>query len=186
MRFTHLIAAVLVGGALLIAGCGAEQNDNEELGAQISAILGNDFTGNYVRIHGVRSVPADTKYPCLNEFDLCLGLSQEGLTSMVRDLCPSDDTPEGTWEFTYVMFTDATCQTALANLGCIPTINEWLHPGYNHNNVTCITRNADKTFDFCVLDPVTGAGSEACSPCGSGPNATSSATAESTVCSPGT
>ncbi|MCK6551446.1 hypothetical protein L6R52_36760 [Myxococcota bacterium] len=179
-----ILGAVLIAATLVVAGCGTDQNNNEELGAQISAILGNDFTGNYVRIHGVRNVPADTKYPCLNEFDVCLGMSPEGMTSMVRDLCPSDDTPEGVWTFTYVIYADAACVEPLANLGCIPTMDEWLHPGYNHNDVVCITRNADKGFDFCVLDPVTWAGSEACPPCIPNPGSTGPNVAPtSSVCS---
>jgi hypothetical protein len=157
------IFIVLIAGAALVS-CGTEKTGSD-VGSQVAAVLGNDFTGNYVRVHGVRSVPADGKYPCLNEFEVCLGLDPAGATASVQDLCPSDDTPEGTWSFTYVIFADSACTAPLANLGCIPQMDEWLHPGHNANDVVCITRNADKSFDFCVMDPVTGAGSESCPPC---------------------
>lgn len=175
MKKLFASVAALVAATWMVACGGTDPaaNLSGEVGANIQAVLGNDFTGNFVRIHGVRSVPTDTKYPCLNEFEVCLGLDPVGATAAIKDLCPSDDTPEGTWAFTYVVFADAACTVPLANFGCIPTMQEWLHPGRNHNDVVCITRNAEKDFDLCVLDPVTGAGSEACPPCIPNPGADS-------------
>ncbi|HEU5217074.1 MAG TPA: hypothetical protein VFU23_00345 [Gemmatimonadales bacterium] len=161
MRHLRVMSAALAAASLVSCSGG----DGSDRTSAISAVLGNDFTGNYARIHGIRSVPADGKYPCLDEFDVCLGLDPAGATAAIPDLCPSDDTPPGTWSFTYVLYADAQCTTALANLGCMPTQGEWLTPGHNNNDVVCTTRNADKTWDFCVMDPVTGAGSEACPVC---------------------
>lgn len=160
--FKLMAVVAMVALSVGLGGCIAPQ---EELGASVQAVLGNDFTGNFVKIHGVRAPGADRKYPCISEFEVCLGLDPAGATAAIRDLCPSDDTPEGTWSFTYVIYADAACTQTLANLGCVPTMQEWLHPGANDNDVVCITRNAEKSFDFCVMDPVTGAGSEACPPC---------------------
>lgn len=42
MRMLSILGAVLIAATLVVAGCGTDQNNNEELGAQISAILGND------------------------------------------------------------------------------------------------------------------------------------------------
>lgn len=151
--------------ALLAGLAGCVMPEDEGTGAAIQACLGNDFTGNYVKVSGMRSTAADGKYPCLSQFELCLPLDRQGVTSPIKDLCPSDDTPSGTWAFKYVLYADKGCAAPMGNLACAPTDKEWLHQGSNRNDVRCITRNADKTFDFCVLDPVTGAGSEACPPC---------------------
>jgi hypothetical protein len=139
---TVLKSTLAVALALGLIGCSADTSE-PIVGALHSGVLGNDFTGNYVRVHAVRSVPADGKNPCLSELEVCLGLDPAGATAAVKDLCPSDDTPEGTWSFTYVVFFDAACTVPLANLGCMPIMQEWLHPGHNHNDVVCITRNAD-------------------------------------------
>jgi hypothetical protein len=163
---TLKMALVAAASVAFLGGCGAE-DAGDPSNARMFSTLGNDFTGNYVKIKGTRKVPADKKYPCLNSFEVCLSLDPEGITNAVKDLCPSDNTPEGTWNFTYVIYDDNACQRPLANLGCVPDLNEWLHPGQNSNNVTCITRNADKTFNFCVMDPITGAGSDKCPKCSS-------------------
>lgn len=168
MRTIRVVMGILL--SLVFAGCSAAGSDDDpygenDLNSSIYNLLGNDFTGNSVRIHGTRSTLADRKYPCVNEFDVCLGTDPNGVTPAVRDLCPSDDTPNGTWSFSFVIYGDTTCTTPLGNLGCMPVTGEWLHPGHNHNEVICLTRNGDKDFDFCVMDPVTGAGSEACPPC---------------------
>ncbi len=164
MRAIVATGAALAASIGLVACSGARTQD-EATGTSVSAVLGNDFTGNYLKIWGVRSPASDPKYPCLNEFEVCLGLDPGGITPAVKDLCPSDDTPSGTWAFKYVVFVDPQCTVALDNFGCVPTAQEWVHPGSNHHDVVCITRNADDTWDLCVMDPVTGAGSEACPPC---------------------
>ena len=158
---------IAVAGALAISvvWLGSCEGSSQDYGTTFQAVLGNDFTGNYAKIHGVRSVMVDAKYPCLNEFEACVSLTADGKTAAIEDLCPSDDTPGGTWNFTYKLYADKDCKDLLGNLGCVPTLREWLHPGRNCNDVVCITRNASKEFDFCVMDPVTGAGSEACPPC---------------------
>jgi hypothetical protein len=48
-------------------------------------------------------MPANPVYPCINEFEVCAGTDPSGATATVKDLCPSPDTPEGTWSFTFVM-----------------------------------------------------------------------------------
>lgn len=161
--FKIMTMVACVALAVGMAGCAGMED--QKLGSSIQSVLGNDFTGNYVKISGLRSQPADGKYPCLNQFEVCLGLDPEGVTAAIKDLCPSDNTPSGTWMFRYVIYADPACTEKLENLGCEPKEAEWLHPGPNHNDVACITRNASKTFDFCVYDPETGAGSEACRPC---------------------
>jgi hypothetical protein len=160
-KLMAMMAVLMI--AVGLVGCVAPAPD--EAGASMQALLGNDFTGNYVKVLGNRSVPADGKYPCINQFEVCLGLDPAGATAAIKDLCPSTNTPAGTWAFSYIIYADAQCTEALGNLGCPPTVGEVLNPGHNKNEVTCITRNADKSFDFCVMDPVTGAGSEACPPC---------------------
>jgi hypothetical protein len=157
-----LFAAVLV--AVSACGSGVAVEDNN-LASAVRAMLGNDFTGKYVKVTGTRSPAATPLYPCVSEFEACLGLDATGATASIQDLCPSDNTPEGTWAFKYIVYKDAGCTTAITNFGCMPELGEWLSPGHNHNDVVCITRNSDKSFDLCVVDPVTGAGSEACPPC---------------------
>ncbi|HEU5217076.1 MAG TPA: hypothetical protein VFU23_00355, partial [Gemmatimonadales bacterium] len=159
MRQSLIIISLLgLGAALASCGPATPTTETTNLTTGGYAVLGNDFSGNYVKIIGLRSVPADGKYPCLNQFEVCLGLDPAGATAAVQDLCPSDDTPEGTWTFSYVLYTDAQCTAALENIGCVPDQGEWLSPGHNYNDVVCLTRNADKSWDFCVMDPVTGAG----------------------------
>ena len=161
--FKTMAMVAFVALAAGLAGCVAAEDSQS--GSAIQAMLGNDFTGNYVKIAGMRSQPADGKYPCLSQFELCLALDKDGVTEAIKNLCPSEDTPAGTRSFRYTLYADKGCIEPLGNLGCVPVEKEFLHCGANYDSVTCITRNADKTFDFCVLDPFTGAGSEACPPC---------------------
>jgi hypothetical protein len=169
---TRTCLAALVTAVVAAAGCTSGSRDaapaaNPNL-ASYSLVdngdLGNDFTGNYVWIRGTRSVAADGKYPCLSEFQVCVPTDQAGRTLAIQDLCPSTDTPEGTWSFEYYLAADKACAEPLGNLYCEIERGEWLTPGANSNQVRCTTRNAEKTFDFCVYDPVSGAGAGNCLP----------------------
>jgi hypothetical protein len=167
---TRTFLAAAIAAVVGITACGTGSGDaartaNPNL-ASYSLVdngdLGNDFTGNFVWIRGTRSVAADGKYPCLSEFQACVPTDQAGKTLAIQDLCPSTDTPEGTWSFEYYLAADKACAEPLGNLYCEIERGEWLQPGANSNQVRCTTRNAEKTFDFCVYDPVTGAGLGQC------------------------
>lgn len=150
----------------VLAACNGSGESSGESAASVSRRLnlGNNFAGHSAQVIGVRRVPADTVYPCVSEINTCLSMTPDGNTTALKDLCPSDDTPNSTWSFQYVLYADEKCKTPLENLGCLPTMKEWLKPGDNNNDAICITRNAEKDFDFCVMDPDTGAGSAACKP----------------------
>lgn len=155
---------VALAAALLLGACGGDLAPRAGGTATVEAALGGDFSGNFVKIKGVRSVPADGKYPCSSSFEACLSLDASGSTAPVRNLCPSVDDPAGTWRFEFVLYADKACANQLANLTCAPNPNETLAPGKNVNAAECYTRNADKAFDLCVVDPITGAGRENCPP----------------------
>lgn len=149
--------------AFVIAACGGLTTEDT---ASISTALGRGFTNLSLKVHGVRTAPASSLYPCANELDACVGLDRNGLSRPVINLCPSNDTPNGTWSFKYAVYVDGDCRVLAENLACEPKTEEWLRPGHNSNEVRCITRNADKSFDLCVIDPVTGAQSDLCpKPC---------------------
>ncbi len=163
-RWTSVLAM-----AAVLAACGGKSTSTSDgrLGTASYAftahdLLGNDFRGNYAWIHGYRSAVVDAKYPCLNEFTDCRALDQQGVTLAVEDLCPTVDTPAGTWTFEFYLSTDAECRQPMPNLVCAIVPAEELKRGANHNEVPCTTDNASKDFDFCIYDPVTGAGSGRC------------------------
>jgi 6-phosphogluconolactonase (cycloisomerase 2 family) len=158
-RWTFMAAVLMLGA------CMEEQAPPQvpARGASLNADLGNDFSGNYLWVHGVRSQAADAKYPCLNEVTACLALDASGQSEALFDLCPSIDTPEGTWRFEYALYTDE-CRTPLANVRCVVEEGEQLAPGENHDLVECLTDNAVKDFRVCLYDPATGAGFGACNP----------------------
>jgi hypothetical protein len=157
-----LVAALVLGACSGGSGDAAPAADPSLASYSLSADLGNDFTGNHAWIRGTRSVAADGKYPCLSEFQVCVPLDQAGRTDAVQDLCPSTDTPEGTWTFEFYLASDEACAAPLGNLYCEIQRGEWLQPGSNANQVRCTTQNAEKTFEFCVYDPATGAGLGQC------------------------
>ncbi len=163
MKRGILLLVVLVA-AVGCSGNTAPGATDETAAFALKTGLGNDFAGNYIQVHGRRGPAADGKYPCLNEFTACLPLSAAGETPVVEDLCPSVDTPAGSWTFNYGLFTDAACATPLANIMCHDSLPESLEPGRNSNRnpVFCTTDNAGKSFDVCLYDPATGAGKDAC------------------------
>jgi hypothetical protein len=168
---TRTFLAAALAATLGITACSTgsgdaapAQNPNLASYSLTNSDLGNDFTGNFVWIRGTRSVAADGKYPCLSEFQVCVPTDAAGRTMAIQDLCPSTDTPEGTWTFEYYLAADEACAEPLGNLYCEIQRGEVLRPGSNTDQVRCTTRNADKTFDICVYDPVTGAGAGNCLP----------------------
>jgi hypothetical protein len=83
----------------------------------------------------------------------------------VNHLCPSNDVPAGGWTFDYTIYTAGSCHgevlnTPENNFVCYDTrdlllldhpnqsFNERLAEGDNANHIVCLTRNANKTFDF--------------------------------------
>ena len=158
-RLAKVVA--LLASVSWLVGCGPVEKappQGQSRSATLNANLGNDFSGNYLWVHGTRSQPVDAKYPCLNEVTACLALDALGRSEALTDLCPSVDTPEGTWRFEYALYTDKGCSQVLANVNCLITGDEALSPGENHNLVECLTDNAWKDFYVCVYDPTTGAG----------------------------
>ncbi|MBX3263375.1 MAG: hypothetical protein KF782_27130 [Labilithrix sp.] len=116
-----------------------------------------DFEGNSVRITGARDPSADAKYACASSFSACLNFSSEGTTDVVVGLCPSEDAPAGTWDFSYEVFDGADCAGAVPpNFDCPDTTGETLPAGVvTTNHVTCSSLTAGKTWDFDIvnLDP---------------------------------
>ena len=151
---TSLASLFLLGAC---QGTAERAADQASSGASLNADLGNDFSGNYLWVHGTRSVAVDAKYPCLNEVTACLALDASGKSEALMDLCPSIDTPEGTWTFEYALYADK-CGTPLANVACVIAEGATLAPGANHNQVQCLTTNAQTDFQVCLYDPVTKAG----------------------------
>ncbi len=161
------VVAVSMASLLWLGACtgtGEPTSDQTSRGASLDAELGNDFSGNYLWVHGLRSVASDAKYPCLNEVTACLALDKVGKSEALADLCPSIDTPEGTWTFEHGLFADKDCTQPLANLKCIVNQGATLAPGHNRNPVECLTDNALNDFKVCIYDPATKAGFGSCNP----------------------
>ena len=158
----------LVVAALWLNGCAKGSGDGTAApsarGASFKASLSQDFSGNFLGVSGTRAVAVDAKYPCLSQVTACLALDSSGKTGPLNDLCPSVDTPQGDWSFTYGLYTDEDCTQPLGNVACVVPAAEALSPGENHNVVECLTSNAQKVFDVCLYDPVTKAGYGKCSP----------------------
>lgn len=116
----------------------------------------------------IRKNPAVEECPC---FDLDAdGVPTDGGEPLVfSGLCPSDNVPESLWTFGYEIWSDQGCGGQLLNsptnennfrcydiqdLASAEYANqsvEWLSAGYNHNQIICLTRNAQKdwNFQFC-------------------------------------
>lgn len=160
----YLKTAFVAVVAVALVGCGgATSSSDHAQRTQTASYAINvydgafSFLGNSIRIVGDRSVLADAKYPCASSFDVCLPLQADGtIAEPVLNLCPSANTPEGNWDFTYTLFADLDCQTPMANLQCIETVAEPLPIGGEVTNaVKCETWNASKDITVCIYDPVT-------------------------------
>ncbi|WP_373048655.1 hypothetical protein [Vulgatibacter sp.] len=144
---------------------------------------GPNFTGNFVKIGGKRKEYADGKYACLSKleedcykFDKDGGLVDSwGKKIKFDDLCPSANVPAAKWEFWYTIHTDSYCRSEPINdaynknnLVCYDSKDvakqdpylanksvEWLEKGKNKNKIVCLTKNAEKTFEFDVCEDVT-------------------------------
>jgi hypothetical protein len=174
-----ILAAALASVALVGCGGGGAKDAAEELASFKVSLNSQDlfgnFAGNSVWICGTRDGDADSKYPCDNSFCRCFDFNADGtLTAEVENLCPSKNVPEGTWDFTYTIYSEPGCSETVDNeilndgyhnFVCYDsgdfenfshenmTADEYLAPGCNENEITCLTRNAKKIFDFdvCVL-----------------------------------
>lgn len=84
-----------------------------------------------------------------------------------ENLCPSNNVEEAKWLFEFTIFSDKNCYGDPLNgyednnFACFASDDiskqdypnaalEWLEPGKNKNEVICITKNAEKEFDFDV------------------------------------
>jgi len=162
---SRIAMAAMSAAALVLSACGSSPPDAATPGSNevaSFALVSGDFTGNSIWIHGTRSVASDGKYPCLNEFEVCVPLDGSGKTAPVQDLCPSMNTPQGSWTFEYFLATEATCAAPMPNLYCAIASGETLKPGPNSKHVNCQTHNAGTDFDVCIYDPATGARGNCC------------------------
>lgn len=141
---------VLAVGSL--AGCGVDGAADEELAQLQLGLVASlaDFSGNSVRVVGARSPAADAKYDCANSIDACLPFNADGTTPVLLGLCASENTPTGTWSFSYQVFASTDCTgSELTNFECPGTPPEPLPAGViTVNQVQCTSLNAGKTFDF--------------------------------------
>jgi hypothetical protein len=146
---TARMEACVIAAFVALVGCGSSEKEAAAHGAY-AADMGSalsSFGGSYISIHGYRSVPADPKYTCVNEFQACLAMDRDGKTPAVETLCPSANTPQGTWSFEYQLWTDPYCSVPMQNVACAKHEGEWLDPGKNTNRVECGEQTADKDFD---------------------------------------
>lgn len=118
--------------------------------AVVSMLAAADFAGSSVRITGARNPPADGKYRCSNTVGECLNFASDGTTSILVGLCPSEDAPAGTWDFSYEVFTGSDCEgDVLPNYSCLATLGEALPAGViTTNYVLCASVPARTTWDF--------------------------------------
>lgn len=185
---THLLFAMALAGVLAV-GCATDEGDEVVAAVDFALMPNPNFSGNSVEICGTRVdnqgryLPADSKYPCLNQVDCtCFGFNESGevtklfepwKTAYWGDLCPSDDVPKAKWEFTYKIFTDNKCKGDVINacgndnnMVCYDADDmflrhhpnrsmEWLEVGDNHNKLICLTRNAGKDWEFDVCIDMT-------------------------------
>ena len=162
MRGLGTAAASLVSamwlGACGAAGDRAAPDEASPRTASLGVGVGDDFGGIYLWVHGTRSTAVDGRYPCLSEVVACLPLDASGKSAPLVDLCPSADTPEGTWDFDFALYTDPDCSAAVENVGCAVARGRTLGPGANPAGVVCVTGNARKDFTVCLYDPETKAG----------------------------
>ena len=143
--FWGLTLALLAGGACISVG----EDDTSSYGIGGSSHpLGSE--AGYLSVHGYRSVQADARYQCSNEFFACLAMDGEGRTLPVESLCPSSYTPEGTWTFEYQLWKDPYCEEPMSEITCEKHEDEWLGSGHNTNNVKCYERPADKDFEVDI------------------------------------
>ena len=157
-----------LASALWLAGCegaiegrsGAGQAGSHA--ASVGANLGEGFSGRYLWVHGKRSTPVDGRYPCLAEVTACLALDASGRSAALGDLCPSSDTPAGTWDFDFALYTDGACTQPFEGVACVVARGERLSAGQNPSTVLCISSDAEKDFTVCLYDPVTKAGHGNC------------------------
>ncbi|MBX3211258.1 MAG: hypothetical protein KF850_04435 [Labilithrix sp.] len=122
--------------------------------AAIGVALGSDFSGNSVRITGVRTPPAGGAHRCVSDIVTCLNFNDDNTTEAIVGLCPSEDDPSGTWTFTYEIFAGLDCAPPqLADLECAATIDEVLPAGVlSTNYVLCSSDTSGVGFRFTCAD----------------------------------
>lgn len=142
-------------GLAVLLACTSPNRGGQEAPPKDVAIVGlvlapSDFDGSSVRITGSRRPFSDSKYRCENTVNVCFDFASDGTTSAVAGLCPSEDVPRGTWDFSYEVFDAPGCAgDALPNFRCQPTLDEALPAGVvTTNYVLCASRPARKTWDF--------------------------------------
>lgn len=206
-RAVGILAAVVACAAIAACGRASTTSEDAAAGTATYAIsLTNptpSYLGNYIYITGKRDGIADLKYPCSSQFAVCLPIDQHGVVEPIKNLCPTPNdlypgkyaNPadyDGTWTFTYTLYSNSTCTNPpMTNLDCPDTENETL--GINAkvtNNIVCITHNAEKDVNVCVVDPATGAhtGTNCCMPSGAvcggtNPDCCAGMTCNSGICS---
>lgn len=162
------LAVTWVAGVL--AGCVGGAPGKEDGTSIAFTLQGGDFNGNSVYITGTRSPGADSKYRCDSTFEGCFNLDTNA-TVEISGLCPTEDVPNGTWDFTYEIWSAPDCDEGTGvllnpgdwtnNFECFDsgdlftqanineTADESLEPGDdNHNFIACLTYNATKDFAF--------------------------------------
>lgn len=204
-RAAGVLAAVVACAAIAACGNASTTSENAAAGTATYAVsLANptpSYLGNYIYITGKRDGIADLKYPCSSQFALCLPIDQYGVVEPIKNLCPTanDLYPppkypdpwnyDGTWTFTYDLYSNPTCTNPpMENLDCPDTMNETLGIGETKvNNIVCITHNATKDVNVCVVEPDTGAytGTNCCMPSGAVCGAGIPACCAGTTCNSG-
>lgn len=177
------VAAVVIGSAgLLTTACSDDPARSARKDGATSkvafALSGGDFTGNSIRICGVRAESADGKYRCNSTVSVpaddggtvcpCFEFASDGAVldpdGLLSGLCPSSDIPTADWTFTYEIWSATECggvqlNDGTNNLTCFDAQDlltqanpnqstETLAIGTNTNQVLCITDNALKAFQF--------------------------------------
>lgn len=150
-RRSMVAACGLAVLATLLACSDASDKKQLKVPENVAAVAMNlDFEGNSVRITGTRSPLADGKYACSSTLSACLNFASDGTTNVVMGLCPSENAPVGTWDFSYEVFDSTDCTgDPLPNFSCPDTVDESLPAGVvTTNAVTCSSITAGKTWDF--------------------------------------
>lgn len=186
--FARIVCAI--GLLAWAAGCGGNETVSVPVEGGLSSVdfaLAADanFANHSVKICGQRAVPADPIYPCDSGYPVptchCFAFDADGTLAgdaFFDELCPSTNSPVGSWTFEYFIWSQPNCEYGGGvllsappatqgaydyNLVCYDAANVYSHedpnlstealmPGDNSNDIICLTRDADKewTFDVCL------------------------------------
>lgn len=154
MHHRAVAGAMVVLVAIMLACAPSEERNklssSNDIASLKMALVETDYTGNSVRITGARTPFADGKYRCDNIVDACFNFASDGTTDVLIGLCPSENVPVGTWDFSYEVYQGLDCEgDTLPNFNCLATLDETLPAGViTTNYVLCGSFPADKTWDF--------------------------------------